>query len=112
MAMTVAVLAAFADGPSTIRGVGIIREHETDRIAAVASELGRCGIRVDATDDGWVVHPGEAHGATIETYEDHRMAMAFSLVGLRVPGIAIADPGCVAKTFPDYWSALESLRPS
>jgi 3-phosphoshikimate 1-carboxyvinyltransferase len=111
MAMTAAVLASFADGPSTIRGVGIIREHETDRIAAVASELGRCGIRVDSTDDGWVVHPGEHHGATIETYDDHRMAMAFSLLGLRVRGIAITNPGCVAKTFPDYWSVLESLRP-
>jgi 3-phosphoshikimate 1-carboxyvinyltransferase len=112
MAMTVAVLAAFADGPSTIRGVGFIRGHETDRIAAVVSELARCGIRADATDDGWVVHPGEPHAATVETYDDHRMAMAFALVGLRVPGIGIADPGCVGKTFPGFWSVLESLRPN
>lgn len=112
MAMLVAVLAAFADGPSVIRGVAVIRGHETDRIAAVTSELGRCGIRADATDDGWVVHPGSPRPAVIETYDDHRMAMSFALLGLRAPGIAIADPGCVAKTFPAFWSVLESLRPT
>jgi 3-phosphoshikimate 1-carboxyvinyltransferase len=95
-----------------IRGVAVIRGHETDRIAAVTSELGRCGIRADATDDGWVVHPGSPRPAVIETYDDHRMAMSFALLGLRAPGIAIADPGCVAKTFPAFWSVLESLRPT
>jgi len=110
MAMTVAVLAAFADGPSTIRGVAHIRGHETDRIEAVASELGRCGIRADVTDDGWTVRPGPVGPAVVETYDDHRMAMSFALAGLRVPGIGIADPACVGKTFPGFWAALEGLR--
>lgn len=109
MAMGVAVLAAFADGPTTIRGVGVIRHHETDRIAAVVSELGRLGVRVEATDDGWVVHPGPISPGTVETYGDHRMAMSFALVGLRVPGILIADPSCVAKTFPTFWQVLTAL---
>jgi 3-phosphoshikimate 1-carboxyvinyltransferase len=111
MALLVAVLAACADGPSVVRGVAVIRGHETDRIAALASELGRCGVRVDVTADGWVVHPSPARPAVVETYDDHRMAMSFAVLGLRVPGIAVADPGCVAKTFPGFWSALESLRP-
>jgi 3-phosphoshikimate 1-carboxyvinyltransferase len=109
MAMLVAVLAAFADGPSVIRGVAVIRGHETDRIAAVASELGRCGVRAVPTDDGWVVHPSEPGPAVIETYGDHRMAMSFAVLGLRAPGITIADPDCVAKTFPGFWSVLEAL---
>jgi 3-phosphoshikimate 1-carboxyvinyltransferase len=104
------VVAAFADAPTRVRGVGFIRGHETDRIAAVVRELRRCGIDAAEEPDGFVVRPGSPRPARIETYDDHRMAMSFALLGLRAPGITIADPGCVAKTFPDYWSELDALR--
>lgn len=110
MAQTLAVVAVFADAPTRVRGVGFIRGHETDRIAAVVHELRRCGIDASEEDDGFVVRPGEPRAARIETYDDHRMAMSFALLGLRAPGITIAGPGCVAKTFPDYWRELDALR--
>ena len=109
-AQTLAVVAPFADGPVRISGIGFIRGKETDRVHAVATELARCGIDVDEDDDGWTIRPGTAHPTTVRTYQDHRMAMSFALLGLRVPGIAIADPGCVAKTFPGYWAMLDELR--
>jgi 3-phosphoshikimate 1-carboxyvinyltransferase len=101
----------FADGPTRVRGVGFIRGHETDRIAATVRELRRCGIDAREAPDGFVVHPGVPQPARVTTYDDHRMAMSFALLGLRVPGIEIEDPDCVAKTFPGYWDALETLRP-
>ncbi len=112
MAPTVAVLAALADEPVEVTGVGFIRGKETDRIAAPVAELQRCGVDAAETDDGFVVRPGGAgpHGATIDTYDDHRMAMAFALLGLVVPGIEIRDPGCVAKTFPAFFAVLDLLR--
>lgn len=110
-AQTLAAVAVFADGPTRITGIGFIRRKETDRIAAMVTELGRCGIRAEEEADGIVVHPGAPQPAVVQTYDDHRMAMSFALLGLRAPGIAIADPGCVAKTFPDYFDVLESLRP-
>jgi 3-phosphoshikimate 1-carboxyvinyltransferase len=106
---TLAVVAAFAPGRTTIHGVGFIRGHETDRIKAVVTELRRVGIEADELEDGLTLVGGQPHGATIETYGDHRMAMSFALVGLKVPGIAIADPGCVSKTFPTYFDVLDSL---
>lgn len=109
-AQTLAVTAAFADGPTTITGIGFIRRKETDRIAAVARELGRLGVAVDVHEDGIVVHPASLHGGVVDTYDDHRMAMSFALAGLRVPGVEIADPGCVAKTFPTFFEVLDSLR--
>jgi 3-phosphoshikimate 1-carboxyvinyltransferase len=109
MAQTVAVLAPFADDPTEVTGVGFIRGHETDRIAAVVTELGRLGVEARATGDGFVVQPGSPRPARIATYDDHRMAMSFALVGLRVPGVEIDDPGCVAKTFPGFWDALDGL---
>jgi 3-phosphoshikimate 1-carboxyvinyltransferase len=109
-AQTLAAVAVFADGPTQVAGIGNVRFKETDRIAAVVTELQRCGIAAEATADGFVVHPGEPRPAVVQTYEDHRMAMSFALLGLRAPGIAIADPGCVAKTFPDYFAVLDSLR--
>jgi 3-phosphoshikimate 1-carboxyvinyltransferase len=109
MAQTLAAVAVFADGPTTVRGVGFIRGHETDRIAAVVRELGRCGLTAATTADGFVVQPGIPRPARVETYDDHRMAMSFALLGLRVPGIEIADPEVVAKTFPGYWDALGQL---
>jgi 3-phosphoshikimate 1-carboxyvinyltransferase len=110
MAQTLAVVAAFADAPTRVLGVGFIRGHETDRIASVVHELRRCGIDADAEDDGFVVRPGTPRSARVETYDDHRMAMSFALVGLRVPGIEITNPACVGKTFPGFWDVLESLR--
>ena len=111
-AQTLAVLAPFADSPVTITGIGFIRRKEIDRIDAVATELRRCGIRVDVGDDGWTIHPGPVAPAVIETSDDHRMAMSFALVGLVAPGIEIAGPACVAKTFPGYWDLLDVLRAS
>jgi 3-phosphoshikimate 1-carboxyvinyltransferase len=110
MVPTLAAVAVFADSPTTIRGVGFIRSKESDRIAAVVTELRRCGIDATETDDGLVINPGTPRPARIETYDDHRIAMAFALIGLRVPGIEIVDPDCVAKTFPGYFEALERLR--
>lgn len=112
MAPTVAVLGAFADGPVEVTGVGFIRGKETDRIAASVAELRRIGVAADETPDGFVVRPdGPPRGpAVIETYDDHRMAMSFALVGLVVPGISVADPGVVAKTHPGFWADLERLR--
>ena len=109
-AQTLAVVAPFARTPVTIDGISFIRAKETDRIAAVATELARCGIAVRTATDGWTIEPGRPRGATVETYDDHRMAMAFALLGLATPGIQIADPACVAKTFPAYWSMLDQLR--
>lgn len=111
-AQTLAVVAPFADAPTTITGIGFIRGKETDRIAAVVTELRRCGIDAEELPDGLRIHPGSPQPATVATYDDHRMAMSFALLGLRSPGISIADPGCVAKTFPGYWDALEDLRRS
>jgi len=108
-AQTLAALAPFADGPTEVTGVGFIRGHETDRIAAVVTELGRLGVAARETDDGFVVEPGTPRPARVATYDDHRMAMSFALVGLRVPGIEIEDPDCVAKTFPGFWAALDGL---
>ncbi len=107
---TLAVLAALAEDPTTIRGVGFIRGKESDRIAAPVAELQRCGIDAVATDDGMVIRPGPVRPATFDTYRDHRMAMAFALLGLAWPGMAVRDPGCVAKTFPGYWDLLDALR--
>jgi 3-phosphoshikimate 1-carboxyvinyltransferase len=111
MAQTLAAVAVFADAPTRVRGVGFIRGHETDRIAAVVAELQRCGIDAREEADGFVVHPGAPEPARIATYGDHRMAMSFALLGLRAPGIEIADPGSVTKTFPGFWRALDGLRP-
>jgi 3-phosphoshikimate 1-carboxyvinyltransferase len=109
-AQTLAAVAVFADSPTRVRGIGFARAKETDRLAAVVRELRRVGVQAEETDDGFVVHPGTPRPAVVETYDDHRMAMSFALLGLRVPGIAIADPGVVGKTFPGFWDALEGLR--
>jgi 3-phosphoshikimate 1-carboxyvinyltransferase len=111
-AQTLAVVAPFASSPTTITGIGFIRGKETDRIGAVVTELRRCGIEAEELPDGLRVHPGSPRAATVSTYDDHRMAMSFALLGLAAPGISIADPGCVAKTFPGYWDALGHLRRS
>jgi len=109
-APTLAVVAALADGPTTVRGIGFIRRKESDRIAAVVTELRRCGIGADELPDGFVVRPAPVRPARVRTYDDHRMAMSFALLGLARPGIEIEGPGCVAKTFPTFWEDLEQLR--
>lgn len=108
-AQTLAVVAAFADSPTRVSGIGFIRGKETDRVRAVVTELRRAGIDAEEEPDGFVVRPGTVRPATIDTYDDHRMAMSFALLGLRARGIRIADPGCVAKTFPGYWRVLAEL---
>ncbi|MGE3314183.1 MAG: 3-phosphoshikimate 1-carboxyvinyltransferase [Planctomycetaceae bacterium] len=108
-AQTLAAVAVFAEGPTTIRNVAHIRHKETDRIHAVATELRRLGISVDERDDGLTIHPGPLRPATIQTYDDHRMAMSFALVGLKSPGIQIADPGCTVKTYPNYFEDLRTI---
>ena len=110
-APTLAVVAALAEGPTAVRGIGFVRGKESDRIAAVVAELRRCGAEARELADGFAVEPGAVlRGARIRTYDDHRMAMAFSVLGLVVPGMQIEDPGCVAKTFPGFHEALEALR--
>lgn len=106
---TLAAVALFADGPTMIRNVAHIRHKETDRIAALATELRKFGAAVEEHADGLTIAPGKLHGATIDTYDDHRMAMSMALVGLAVPGVVIRDPGCVAKTYPEFFADLEKL---
>ena len=108
--MTLAAVACFAEGPTTIRNVAHIRHKETDRLAALATELRRVGAEVDEFADGLTITPRPLHGAEIETYNDHRMAMSLALIGLRVPGIRLKKPGCVAKTYPEFFADLEKLR--
>lgn len=105
--MTLAVVAPFAITPTTIRNIGHIRIKETDRIHAVVTELRKLGVTVEEWEDGMRIEPaGEIRPAEIDTYDDHRMAMAFSLVGLRQPNIKIKDPECVSKTFPTYFDVF------
>jgi 3-phosphoshikimate 1-carboxyvinyltransferase len=109
-AMTAAVLALFAEGPSTIRNVASWRLKETDRLAAMATELRKLGAQVEEGRDFLKISPGKLKpGVAIDTYDDHRMAMSFSLVALGGVPVRINDPQCVAKTFPDYFSVFSSI---
>ena len=103
---TLAVVALFAEGPTTIRNVGHIRHKETDRLSAVATELRKLGAHVDEQADGLTIQPGTPTAATIDTYRDHRMAMSFALAGLRIAGVRINDPRCVEKTYPKFFDDL------
>jgi 3-phosphoshikimate 1-carboxyvinyltransferase len=106
---TLAAVALFAQGPTTISGVGHIRHKETDRIGNLAIELRKVGATVDELPDGLRITPAALRGAEIETYDDHRMAMSLSLVGLRVPGIVILDPRCIEKTYPGFFTDMSAL---
>jgi len=109
-AMTAAVAALFADGPSTLRNIGSWRVKETDRIAAMATELRKLGAQVEEGRDSLrITPPPRLKAATIDTYDDHRMAMCFSLAALGGVPVRINDPGCVAKTFPGYFDALAGI---
>lgn len=110
-AQTIAAVAVFADGPTTISGVGFIRRKETNRIHAIVTELRRLGIEAHEDADGFTIFPGETVPAVVETYDDHRMAMSMALIGLVRPGVQIQNPGCVQKTFPEYFHQIENLRP-
>lgn len=106
---TLAVVAPFAHTRTRIRGVGFIRAKESDRLGDLCAELRRTGIGATETDDGLEIEPGPPHGARLGTHHDHRLAMAFGLLGLYVPGIEIEDPDVVTKSWPAYWSMLEDL---
>ena len=106
---TLAAVALFADGPTTITGVGHIRHKETDRIGNLAIELRRLGATVEELSDGLRIVPATQRAARIQTYDDHRMAMSLSLIGLRTPGVVIEEPGCTRKTYPRYFQDLEQL---
>jgi 3-phosphoshikimate 1-carboxyvinyltransferase len=103
---TLAAVALFADGPTTVRGVAHNRHKETDRIGNLAVELRKLGATVAEHDDGLTIHPGPLRPAEIETYRDHRMAMSLALAGLRTPGVRILDPGCTEKTYPAFFADL------
>ncbi|MGL4969454.1 MAG: 3-phosphoshikimate 1-carboxyvinyltransferase, partial [Fusobacteriaceae bacterium] len=110
IAQTLAVTALFADTPTTVRNVENMRIKETDRITALKNEIEKIGGKFIEYQDGFTVIPQKKyHGAKIETYDDHRMAMSFALAGMRIENIIIKDPGCVSKTFPDFFSIIEKL---
>ncbi|MGD9721366.1 MAG: 3-phosphoshikimate 1-carboxyvinyltransferase [Pirellulales bacterium] len=106
---TLAAVALFAKGPTEIHGIGHIRHKETDRIGALANELRKLGAHVEERPDGLRIEPAQLKPATIDTYDDHRMAMSLALVGLRQPGVVIRDPGCTAKTYPQFFDDLAAL---
>ncbi len=109
--MTLAAVATFAEGMTRIRNIGHIRHKETDRISALATELRKIGANVEEQPDGLILFPpARIQPARIATYDDHRMAMSFALLGLKAEGITIEDPSCVAKTYPNFWDDLETLR--
>ncbi|MBA3643403.1 MAG: 3-phosphoshikimate 1-carboxyvinyltransferase [Chloroflexia bacterium] len=108
-AQTLAAIAPFANGPTTIRGIAHARVKETDRVAALATELRRLGQDVVEVEDGLTILPAPIVAADIDTYDDHRMAMAFAITALRAPGVRLRDPGCVAKTFPGFFETLDRL---
>ena len=107
--LAVAVAALFADGPSRLRGLGSLRHKESDRLAALAAEITRLGADATVEGDELIIVPGVLHPARVQSYGDHRVAMSFALVGLCVPGIEIADPDVVAKTWPSFWDMLSNL---
>ena len=103
VAPTLAVVAAFAKGETRIENVGHLKAKESDRLTAVVTELNKMGIKASCTDTGMTIVGGKAHGATIDTYNDHRIAMSFAVAGLLTPGTIINNPLCVEKSFPKFW---------
>ncbi len=108
-AITLAAIAPFADTPTTIRGIGHIRYQESNRMGAIVAELKKMGILCRETEHNLTIYPGKPKATTVDTYDDHRMAMGFSLIGLRAPGIVIDNPGCCRKTFEDYFTVLDQI---
>jgi len=104
-----AAVAALADSPSSLRGLAHLRGHETDRLAALAKELGSFGARVAQTEDGLAITPAPLHGGVFATYDDHRLATAAAVLGLVVPGVQVVDVATTAKTLPGFvarWDAM------
>ena len=111
VAQTLGVVALFADSPTTIRNVANMRVKETDRLSALATELRKLGAEVEERVDGLTIDPTKRAlvGAAIDTYDDHRMAMCFTLAGLKIPGVVIKNPSCVEKTYPQFFEDLERV---
>jgi 3-phosphoshikimate 1-carboxyvinyltransferase len=109
MVPTLAVVAAFAQGTTVIQNVAHLKAKESDRLGSVVNELSKIGIQASCSDTGMMILGGRPRGAAIDTYGDHRLAMSFSLVGLKTPGIIIKDEHCVEKSFPDFWKVFEGL---
>lgn len=106
---TLAVVAAFAKGTTRISNVAHLREKECDRLMAVANELSKMGVTVTCTDTGLEISGGSCHGASIKTYNDHRIAMSFAMAGLKVPGVRIEGETCVQKSFPTFWDVFRQM---
>ncbi|MBI3099050.1 MAG: 3-phosphoshikimate 1-carboxyvinyltransferase [Planctomycetes bacterium] len=107
---TLAAVALFAEGPTTIRGVAHLRDKESDRLAAIAAEWGKLGARVEVFDDGLRIEPGPLRPATLSTHDDHRIAMSAAVIGAGAGGVTIENPDCVAKSFPGFFEVLGRLR--
>jgi 3-phosphoshikimate 1-carboxyvinyltransferase len=107
--MTAIVLAPFAPAATRFTELGRLRVQECERVKALRTELTKCGARVEESGDTLTIHPGPLHGAEIETYNDHRVAMCFGMLGLRVPGMRLSKPACVRKTFPNFFAKLAEL---
>jgi len=109
--MTAIILAPFASYAVKFTDLGRLRLQETERVVALRTELTKCGAKVVEEGDTLTIFPSQLHGAEIETYNDHRMAMCFSVLGLKVPGIKIKNPACVKKTFPNFFQKLAAPPP-
>jgi 3-phosphoshikimate 1-carboxyvinyltransferase len=107
---TLAVIALFAKSPTRIRNVAHLRHKESDRLHALEVELQKLGANINALDDGLEIFPTELHGGQLDTYDDHRLAMSFALIGLMVKGVIVENPECVKKSFPKFWEEFEKLR--
>jgi 3-phosphoshikimate 1-carboxyvinyltransferase len=109
MVPTLAALSTRRFGRTVIRNVSHLRFKESDRLKALATELRKMKIQAQETEDGLAIEGGAAKGASIETYDDHRIAMSFAILGLVVPGMRIQNPDCVGKSFPDFWDKIGGL---
>ena len=109
MVPTLSVLAAVRPGRTIIKNVPHLRKKESNRLEALVTELRKTGVKAEEMDDGLVIDGNRPHGAEVETYNDHRIAMSFAIVGLAQPGVVILDPGCVSKTYPSFFDELAEL---
>jgi 3-phosphoshikimate 1-carboxyvinyltransferase len=110
---TLTAVALFADSPTRIRGVAHLRYKESDRLSALAEELGKRGAAIQLHEDGMEIRPSTLSGGLMQTFDDHRLAMSFALIGLQVPGIVVEGPDCVRKSFPEFWTEFDALtKPS
>ena len=109
--MTAIVLAPFRGMPVYFTDLGRLRVQECERVVALRTELTKCGSKVVEEGDTLTVYPSQLHGPEIETYNDHRMAMCFAILGLKVPGIKLKNPACVKKTFPNFFQKLATAPP-